>query len=323
MTNSSARTFGSDFRQFFLRGLVVLLPSVLTLWIVVKAYQFVDNTIAQPINSGVQLALVNVADHWDGLAEAELFKPTPKELQAARLDAGLSENDTSEDARLIPILRRARIEAWWSNQWYMNLIGLVVAIVAVYLSGRLLGGFFGRRIYRKLEALITTVPVFKQVYPYVKQIVDFLFSDDQPIKFNRVVAVEYPRKGIWSIGFMTGGPLRTVADRAGDVVTVFIPSSPTPFTGYTITVPRAEMIEIPISVDEAIRFAVSGGVLVPDHQETPRLKGTGGSVEDMGLIPIPGGPAEAPGTVERDQAPATGETRTPAPKKKTRTTGGR
>jgi uncharacterized membrane protein len=141
----------------------------------------------------------------------------------------------------------------------------------VYVAGRLLGGFFGRSLYKRIERLITTLPVFKQVYPYVKQIVDFLFSDDKPMQFNRVVAVEYPRKGIWSVGFMTGAPLKSVQDRAGKSVTVFIPSSPTPFTGYTITVSIDDLIELPISVEEAIRFAVSGGVLIPDHQIPPGL----------------------------------------------------
>jgi uncharacterized membrane protein len=78
--------------------------------------------------------------------------------------------------------------------------------------------------------------------------------------------VEYPRKGIWSVGFLTGDPLQSIQQKIPDSVTIFIPSSPTPFTGYTITVPRKDTIDLPMTVEEAIRFAVSGGVLVPDHQ---------------------------------------------------------
>jgi uncharacterized membrane protein len=104
------------------------------------------------------------------------------------------------------------------------------------------------------------------VYPYIKQLVDFLISDSDKPKFSRVVAVEYPRKGIWSVGFMTGDSLRTIEAKLPDSVTIFIPSSPTPFTGYTITVAKCDTIALPITVEEAIRFAVSGGVLVPDHQ---------------------------------------------------------
>ena len=317
MSDQSARTFSSDFKRFFLRGLVILLPSVLTLWIVVKAYQFVDTAIADPINRGVRVALNQAAPYWSPLGET--FNPTEAQVNAAvaaraeqrRLidrerarrelrdqmrsqsdDPNVSPTDNELNAYLAGLaevsainvaavrteLRQQEIDEWWNARWYMNFIGLAIAVVAVYVAGRVLGGFFGRQIYRKLEGVITTVPVFKQVYPYVKQIVDFLFSDDQPIKFNRVVVVEYPRKGIWSIGFLTGSTLKAVAARAGDSLTVFVPSSPTPFTGYTISVPRDDVIEVPISVEEAIRFTVSGGVLIPDHQNAevlPHVQGDG------------------------------------------------
>ena len=80
MTDPSERTFTGDFRRFFLRGLVVLLPSVLTLWIVVKAYQFVDNAIAEPINRGVRIAMLNTARVWEPLALA--FEPSAEAVQA-------------------------------------------------------------------------------------------------------------------------------------------------------------------------------------------------------------------------------------------------
>lgn len=220
----------------------MLLPSVLTLWIVVHAYRFIDNNIAEPINRGIRIALINTSEYWYRLL------PNIEEPIAAE-----------------------QINAWWREHWGMNLIGLVVAIVGVYIAGRLVGGFLGRQIYRRVERLITSLPVFRWVYPHVKQVVDFLFGEEKPIEFNRVVVCEYPRKGIWSVGFATGDPLRSVAALSGDSVTIFIPSSPTPFTGYTITVPRAEVYELPISVEEAIRFAITGGVLIPDHQ---RLNGT-------------------------------------------------
>jgi len=272
MTDPAARTFSSDFKRFFLRGLVILLPSVLTLWIVVKAYQFIDSSIAQPINGGVRLAIVKVAPYSEPVRK--LTDPTEVELNEELARRIASGRKITSDQLLLE-MRQSTVIEWWESRWYMDLIGLVVAIIAVYVAGRLLGGFFGRSIYSRIERFITSLPVFKQVYPYVKQIVDFLFSDDKPIKFNRVVVVEYPRKGIWSIGFMTGGTMRDIAQHSGDSVTIFIPSSPTPFTGYTITVPRAEVIEVPITVDEALRFVVSGGVLVPstqviDTEDTPK-----------------------------------------------------
>ena len=143
----------------------------------------------------------NVAKVWDPLAEVAAFKPTDDEVLAERLSLGFTADDVTQDSAITTRLRAIKIHDWWEARWYMRMIGIIVAIVAVYFAGRLLGGFFGRRIYKRIEVVITTVPVFKQVYPYVKQVVDFLFSDDKQIQFSRVVLVEYPRKGI----SMTGG----------------------------------------------------------------------------------------------------------------------
>jgi uncharacterized membrane protein len=303
MSESSASTFRSDFKRFFLRGLVILLPSILTLWIVVKAYQFVDSAIAEPINQSVRVAMAQVAPYWSPL-QGE-FDPTNAQLNAAVAERAVARGavnrdqvrielrdsgvtDASEDQINAAIaeraaarhavypdtvraeLRQKNIELWWAEHWYMNLIGLIVAIVAVYVAGRLLGGFLGKRLYRHIERFITSLPVFKQVYPYVKQIVDFLFSDEKTLKFNRVVAVEYPRKGTWSVGFQTGAAIKKIDEHAGECVTVFIPSSPTPFTGYAVCLPREEVLQLPVTVEEALRFIVSGGVLVPG-QNTPEL----------------------------------------------------
>ncbi len=295
-----ARTFSSDFKRFFVRGLVVVLPTVLTLWIVVKAYQFVDNAIAEPINGWVRAGLVRATPTVELLNRR--FEPTSAEVADAYLvrygpPVPAPDDRSSRRDRVRKDLRAAAVRDWWAGRWYMDFIGLIVAIIAVYTAGRLLGGFFGRRLYKKLEDFITTLPVFKQVYPYVKQIVDFFFSDERPMRFNRVVLAEYPRRGIWSIGFVTGDPMRSIAARAGDVVTVFIPSSPTPFTGYTIAVPRNEIVELPLSIEEAIRFVVSGGVLVPRSE---------GARPAPAVLPEPGTPPAAAG------APPAGLRRGPA-----------
>ncbi|MCA9299512.1 MAG: DUF502 domain-containing protein, partial [Phycisphaerales bacterium] len=81
---------------------------------------------------------------------------------------------------------------------------------------------------------------------------------------------EYPRKGIWTVGLVTGTSMRRIKDEAGaPCLSVFVPSTPTPFTGFTVTVRTEDTIDLPISVDEAIRFFITGGVLVPEHQSVP------------------------------------------------------
>jgi uncharacterized membrane protein len=250
----------------FLRGLAVLLPSVLTLWLIVKAYQFIDSTIAEPINRGIRAAFIQVPKYFPSVADTFMMSPSQKTLETAAAAANINPSNTEALNMLSQELFAASVNTWWVDHPWMNLLGLIVAAFVVYISGRLVGGLIGRAFYRRIERIMVAVPVIRKVYPYIKQLVDFLISDEEKPKFSRVVAVEYPRKGIWSVGFMTGGSLQSIEKQLPDSITVFIPSSPTPFTGYTITVQKKDTIDLPISVEEAIRFSVSGGVLVPDHQ---------------------------------------------------------
>jgi len=220
------------FRQFFLRGLGILLPTVLTIWILVAVYNFIEQKIAAPINQGIRWAMAS----WTAMTAQQ-------------------------------------VDAWWQSvrigQWEaLNLTGLLVAIMLIYVVGRVLGGFIGRGVIHHGESLLLRVPLFKQIYPYVKQVTDFFVGDsDSKMKFSRVVAVQYPRKGIWAVGLVTGDTMRDIESAAHEnCITVFVPSSPTPFTGYVITVPKVDTINLPITIDEAFRFCVSGGVIVPDAQ---------------------------------------------------------
>jgi uncharacterized membrane protein len=284
MADNQPRTFAADFKRFFGRGLGVLLPSVLTLWILVKAYQFVDSAIAQPINAGIRAGVAEGAEHWPLLGRE--FLPTEAQIDAEVAQQRASKTGSDDRIVVQRELTRTEVSEWWNRHALgLDWIGILVAVLSVYFAGRLLGGFLGRRVQRQFERVITSVPIFKQIYPYVKQVVDFLFSDDKPIKFNRVVVVEYPRRGIWAVGLVTGGTMRSIEHESGDALTIFIPSSPTPFTGYTITVPRDEVHELPISIDEALRFTISGGVLVPPHEALPDRDPKGISLEsDEGRI---------------------------------------
>ena len=253
-------------KRAFLRGLAVLLPSVLTLWLIVAAYQFIDSRIAEPINRGIRTAFIQFPQLFPQAADMFAMGPDENTLNAAALDARISTTDTTAMQGLAHDLFATSVNTWWTEHAWMNLLGLLVAAVIVYICGRLVGGFLGRALYRRLEKIMSAVPVISKIYPYIKQLVDFLITDSDSPRFSRVVAVEYPRIGIWSVGFLTGDPLQSIQQKIPDCVTIFIPSSPTPFTGYTITVPRKDTIDLPMTVEEAIRFAVSGGVLVPDHQ---------------------------------------------------------
>ena len=127
-----------------------------------------------------------------------------------------------------------------------------------------------------VEKFIMNTPLLRQVYPYVKQITDFLFIQEEEKKkmFSRVVAVEYPRKDIWSLGFVTGSGIeKVVENEKKEFLTVLIPTSPTPFTGFVIMVPKKSTIEMDMTIEQALRFTVSGGVINPGRERPAVLSG--------------------------------------------------
>ena len=109
-----------------------------------------------------------------------------------------------------------------------------------------MGGFLGRRIVNSLDQMMHVIPVVKSVYTYTKQIVEFFFADNK-VEFDTVVCIPYPSKGIWSLGFVTGAGLATLREETGErLVSIFVPSSPMPMTGYTVFFPIDVLIPIPI-----------------------------------------------------------------------------
>jgi uncharacterized membrane protein len=272
MAPSPQRIPRFEAKRAFLRGLGVLLPSVLTLWILVAAYQFVDRNIAAPINGLARSALASASTMPGPLLGR--FDPSPDEVDARLAEYAAAHRRLPERERLVAELRAAEVASWWSERWYTQLFGLVVALIGVYLVGRLVGGWLGRALLGWLERLLGGVPIVRAIYPSVKQIVGFFFADSAggssaSMKFSRVVLVQYPREGIWSMGLLTGTAMRSIERESGESLTVFIPSSPTPFTGYTITVPRTAVHELPITIDEALKYLVSAGVVVPPREEGP------------------------------------------------------
>jgi uncharacterized membrane protein len=279
MPPSHAPARRSNFRRFFVRGLGIVLPTVLTIWILVAVYGFVEEKIASPINAGLQ-ELVLVATPWphaDDAEQAEFQANLSVEQRAQWKAVG------NDPAWLTKQVRRVELQQYW-NSWSvgnfiaLNLIGLLIAVVLIYTVGYTLGGIVGRHVVQRFELLVQRVPIFKAIYPYVKQITDFLFADDtaKTMQFNRVVAIQYPRQGIWSIGLVTGSSFKSVREHAGqELLTVFVPSAPTPFTGWVVMVPARDALELPLSIDDALRFCVSGGVIIPPAQMIAPVQASG------------------------------------------------
>ncbi len=147
-------------------------------------------------------------------------------------------------------------------------------IALLYLLGKFLAAGAGRIFWNSVEALIHRLPIIRNVYSSVKQVTDFVFSERE-IEYTRVVAVQYPRRGIWSMGFVTGESMLDIRSAANEpVLSVLIPTSPMPATGFTVTVLKSETVDLNLTVDQAIQFIVSCGVVVPTHQQQLLAGGT-------------------------------------------------
>lgn len=267
------QSFSSDFRHFFGRGLAILLPSILTLWLLWQAFSFLLKNVAEPINTGLRAGTVWAMPIFiEDAKPPEWFKVTEEQIRARMVQTGTLPEDPElrqqtldrRRAEAIKTIRRDRLREFWQGHWYLNLLGLFIAVLLIYLAGLLLGNFFGRQIYARVERLIARIPGFKQVYPHVKQVVELVLGE-KAMAFSTVVLVEYPSKDIWTMGFLTGDSFKQIDEAAGgDVVTVFIPTSPTPFTGFTINVRREAVRVLDVPMDEALRFVITAGILTPE-----------------------------------------------------------
>ncbi len=147
--------------------------------------------------------------------------------------------------------------------FYVRGLGILVGVYLIILIGFFVTNFFGRRVHSLFERILLKLPFFRQVYPPFKEIVLVLFSRER-MAFREVVLIEYPRKGLYSFGFVTNETAASVCRKTGkDLCSIFIPSAPGPLTGYVIMAPRDEIIPTDMSVEEAIKFIVSGGVVNP------------------------------------------------------------
>jgi uncharacterized membrane protein len=146
-----------------------------------------------------------------------------------------------------------------------RLMGVLIAVLLIYIVGVFVGNLLGRTLWRIGEHGVMKIPLIRAIYPAVKQVTDFILNDKSgQFEGSKVVAVEPHEKGIWSIGLVTGGGVQSLSDATGrEMITVFVPSSPTAFSGYVLVVPKDSVIELPLKVEEAMRLLITGGVLAP------------------------------------------------------------
>jgi len=149
--------------------------------------------------------------------------------------------------------------------------GAVFALVIILVTGVLAANFLGARIVRVWEALLNRIPVVRSIYSAVKQVSDTVFSDSGQA-FRKALLVQYPRMGVWTIAFQTGRPSAELESHLHDnMISVYVPTTPNPTSGFFLVMDRHEVIELEMSVDEALKYVVSMGVVAPSNWTTTEV----------------------------------------------------
>jgi len=143
-------------------------------------------------------------------------------------------------------------------------LGAILALVVLVVTGFLVANLLGRRLVTSYESLLGRIPLVRTVYGAVKHFAEMVFSDSST-SFNRVLLIEYPRQGLYSLCFQTSDNPPEVQNRTGDtIVTVFLPTTPNPTSGFMLFVPSKDATELEMSVEDALKMIISLGVVVPE-----------------------------------------------------------
>jgi len=311
---ASIRRSRHPFRSAVLRGFGVVAPPLFTILIFVWLLSMTQRYMLQPLTTGAREVLV-----WATADIRHDLVLTDPDAQTTTVDGRLFKR--LPDGNFVPLevyelVRRNRgqqtlpqtaggvyrryVELRWLRPVVTIPFFVALFILVLYLLGKSMAAGMGRLFWNSFEQIIHRLPLIRNVYSSVKQVTDFLFSERE-IQYSRVVAVEYPRKGIWSLGFVTGESMRDIQGAAGEpVLSVLMPTSPMPMTGFTITVRQSETIDLDITVEQALQFIISCGVVVPPHQlwhlrsthEAMALAGISESVEQKSVSGSPPRPDE-------------------------------
>ncbi|MBL4770136.1 MAG: DUF502 domain-containing protein [Planctomycetes bacterium] len=280
-------------RGFFLRGIAVLLPTVLTVFIFTSIWHFVGRNVTGPINGAIYGLLEGNGIGWTVLGSMDIDPYAREFLAEEGLPPELADR-LEEFGGLGSASFQAALTAWRLEQETFSrelealaidreklrdavvaevhpAVGIVLSATLVLFLGYLASGFLGRGLIATFDRLLHRIPLVRTVYPYTKQLVEFFLSDND-FEFDTVVAAPYPADNLWAIGFVTGPGLKTMHEGLnGRFASVFIPTSPMPMTGFTVFIEESRLVPLDISVDEALRITVSAGVLIPTEQQVAAL----------------------------------------------------
>jgi uncharacterized membrane protein len=316
------------FRAAVLRGLGGFLAPLLTIVILLWVWQTLKYYILRPVETATRNFIAwQIADIKEEIPADAV--PNPDRPNVFTIEG--REYYHLEIGQLIPrevyetVVRRSDdvpirgrdfyrrwVELEYLRPWIVVPVFLIVFFGLMYLLGSLFAVGFLRVLWSLFEESLGKLPIVRAVYAPVKQVTDYMFRQDEP-QFHRVVAVEYPRRGIWTIAFVTGDGLSDVQKVSGEpMLTVLFATSPTPIAGNTKIVARRETIDLPMTIDQAFQYILSFGVVVPEEQvraaaqtslppsEMSRETSSGAGIP----LPSSESPSERmPGTSENGRAP--------------------
>lgn len=280
----------APFRRAVLGGMAIVMPPLLTIVLFIWAWNTIDDYVLAPVERVVRnLIVTRVTDAHDKI-------PTEVRPGEQRARDGRVIEFTYDGQVYVPLLQgqwvnkqqfeefqrlKGRYEALPTNaeafyqryvelrylsRWQVIPLFLVCFILVLYGLGKFMAFGVGRVLWLSIENLVRRLPIIRNVYSGVKQVTDLLFTEHKEFKYSRVVAVEYPRAGTWALAFVTGEGFVDIRAACGEpVLAVLIPTSPMPATGFAVIVRKSETIDLNISIDQAIQFIVSCGVVAPPY----------------------------------------------------------
>jgi uncharacterized membrane protein len=165
------------------------------------------------------------------------------------------------DQSLLLLPENLQTESWLGV--HVPGLGVLLTLLVLFVTGLIAANFLGQRLLRVWEGILGRIPVVKSIYNSVKQVSDTLFSSGGHA-FRKALLVQYPREGSWTIAFLTGVPGGDVANHLrGDYLSIYVPTTPNPTSGFFLMMPKADVIELDMSVDEALKYIISMGVVAP------------------------------------------------------------
>lgn len=238
------------YKSAFFKGLAAILPTVLTVYILLATYNFVDQNVAVPINNAIKAQLKTEAGREIAVRSLKIDPELLHERQAKAFERAVEEK-------------------------FPDWVGFAFAIFICFFVGFFIASFLGKRIWSAVERWFMRMPVVRAIYPSAKQITEFFIKDEtKGQQFSRVGFVPFPTEGQWSLGFVMAEGFQTMDRHVGArLQSVFVPMAPTPVTGFVVLVPEEKIVAVDMSVDEAFRYYVTAGLVIPDrHKAVPMLE---------------------------------------------------